>query len=108
MPPFSDDELDSSLSSEEMRELREASWASRSAIRLFAALLEPAVEPELAVLLVVCPEPVVPQAVTAISRAVAAIGRNMFDAPLMIEEVIGLIRTWVNCYRSTIGYLNFV
>lgn len=72
-----DEESDNLPSSDEMRLLRVASCFSNAAMRLSAELDD---ELPLAVLLV-CPEPVVPQAVTAISRAVAAIGRNMFDAP---------------------------
>ena len=58
-------------------------------MRLLAALLD--VLLELLLVLALVPEPVVPQAVSAISTAVAAIGRNMFDAPVMIEEVIRVV-----------------
>ena len=74
-----------------MRELRLASCASSASIRLSAA---PELEPELELLLPEVlavepiPVPVVPQAVSAITTAVAAIGRNIVDAPIMIEEVI--------------------
>lgn len=66
----------SSLSRDEMRLLRVASWASSASMRLSAELL---LEP---LVLAVVPDPVVPQAVSAISTAVAAIGRNIFDAPI--------------------------
>ncbi len=77
-----------------MRLLRDASCFSSASLRLLAAsLAEELLEDELVLaVLVVCPEPVVPQAVTATSMAAAAIGRNMFDAPIMIEEGIRLIR----------------
>jgi len=82
-----------------MRELRLASCASSASIRLSAAL-ELELLPEVLAVEPV-PVPVVPQAVSAITTAVAAIGRNIIDAPIMIEEVIrsgflSLVATYVS------------